>query len=91
VKYDLATGRVERRSVPEAHVVDTPLFVRDPEGRSDEEGWVVVPGVDRTTGTPTLWVLDATRFSGAPEATVSLPQRLPLGIRGLHLDPNSYR
>ena len=91
VKYDLVTGHAERRAVAEDEVVDAPLFVRDPEGRSDEEGWVVVPTFDRGSEESRLVVLDATRFSGQKEASVRLPQRLPVGLRGLHLSPASYR
>ena len=91
VRYDLITGAVEHHAVPRELVVDAPLFVRDPEGRSDEEGWVVVPALDRSTDTSQLLVLDASSVSSRPVCVVSLPTRLPLGIRGLHLAPDEYR
>ena len=91
VKYDLVTGHTERRVVAEHEVVDAPLFVRDPEGRSDEEGWVVVPTFDRSSEASTLVILDATRFSAQREASIRLPQRLPVGMSGLHLRPSTYR
>ncbi len=91
VKYDLTTGHAQRRSIPETVVADQPLFVRDPEGRTDEEGWVVVPLFDRSTDSSQLMVLDATRFSGQPESIITLPARLPFGVSGLFLAPNDYR
>lgn len=92
VKYDLVTGHAERRAVPEHEVVDAPVFIRDHEGHSDEEGWVVVPLFDRSAEESRLLILDATRFGGAAEAMVRLPQRLPIGLRGaVHLAPKSYR
>ena len=91
VKYDLATGHAERRIIAEHEVADSPFFVRDPEGTTDEEGWVVVPIFDRTTETSQLMILDGTRFSGAAESVVSLPERMPIGLTGLFLSPHSYR
>jgi carotenoid cleavage dioxygenase len=91
VKYDLVTGTSERRAVPAHLVVDAPQFVRDPEGRTDEEGWVVLPALDRTDQRSQLIVLDATSFSARPTSIVTLPERLPMGIRGIFLAPHEYR
>ncbi len=91
VKYDVSDGSAERRAVPENLVVDEPQFIRDPEGHSDEEGWVVLHAVDRSNDTSQLIVLDATGFSGRPTSVVTLPTRLPTGIRGLFLSPEEYR
>jgi carotenoid cleavage dioxygenase len=91
VKYDVTDGSAERRAIPEHLVVDEPQFIRDPEGHSDEEGWVVLHALDRSNNTSQLIVLDATGFTGRPTSVVTLPTRLPTGIRGLFLSPEEYR
>ena len=91
VKYDVVTSRVEHRPLEEHLVADQPLFVRDPEGRTDEEGWLVVPVFDRSSESSALLVLDATRFTGSAEAMLTLPERLPFGLQGVFLSPSSFR
>ena len=91
VKYDVSDGSAERQAIPDNLVVDEPQFIRDPEGHSDEEGWVVVHALDRSNDTSQLIVLDATGFGGRPTSVVTLPTRLPTGIRGLFLSPEEYR
>jgi carotenoid cleavage dioxygenase len=90
-KYDLASGSATRWAVPDELCADPPLFVRDPDGRSDEEGWLVVPCQDRSEGWSKLLIFDASSFGGAPVSTVTLPRRLPSGLRGLFLRPGDYR
>jgi carotenoid cleavage dioxygenase len=91
VMYDLTTGAATRWPLADELCADPPLFVRDPDGHSDEEGWLVVPCQDRAEGCSKLLVFDASSFGGPPVSTATLPRRLPSGLRGLFLAPSDYR
>ncbi len=45
-----------------------PVFVRSPDGRADDEGWVLTVVYDAERDASDLVILDATSFSGRPEA-----------------------
>ena len=55
---------------------------RAPDGRADDEGWVLCLLYDAARGASDLLILDATAFGGPPEAVVHLPRRVPFGFHG---------
>jgi carotenoid cleavage dioxygenase len=59
-----------------------PVFVPAPDGRGDDEGFVLSYVHDERLGRSALVVLDAQRFDGPPLARVELPQRVPFGFHG---------
>ena len=85
LKYNVRNSTVVRTTLPSHLDAGCPLFWRDPEGRSDEEGWLLVPCFDRTTQRSALVIFDATRTNAEPEAVIGLPGRIPLDARGLFL------
>ena len=91
VRYNSTSGVAQRRELPAELVASRPLFARDPEGRSDEEGWIIVPCFDRTSSLTTVLILDGTRFLGAPQAIVTLPTRLPFDLTGLFVGAEAFR
>jgi carotenoid cleavage dioxygenase-like enzyme len=58
------------------------VFVAASPTAGEEEGWVLTVVYDERRDASDLVVLDATDFSGAPVATVHLPQRVPFGFHG---------
>ncbi|MGQ0833137.1 MAG: carotenoid oxygenase family protein [Microthrixaceae bacterium] len=80
VKHDFTTGR---RSVwdpgPSVHSGEW-LFVADPDGSADDEGWLLSYVHDESSGESAFTVLDATDVAAGPIATVPLPQRVPYGF-----------
>jgi len=85
IKYNFRSGSTTRTELPEHLLAGHPLFWRDPEGRSDEEGWLLVPCLDRTTHCTALMIFDATRTAAEPEAIIGMPTRIPLDAKGLFL------
>lgn len=82
VRYDLRRGEATTFVLGAGQVASEPVFVRAPDGRTDEEGWVLSFVYDATRDASDVVILDATRFSGPPEATVHLPVRVPFGPHG---------
>ena len=66
-------------------------FVRAPDGRSDDEGWVLSVVYDATTEMSDLYILDASSFTKAPDAIVHLPARVPYGFHGSWIPAERYR
>ena len=91
IKYNVRNSTAMRTTLPSHLDAGCPLFWRDPEGRSDEEGWLLVPCFDRTTQRSTLVIFDATRTTAEPEAVIGLPGRIPLDARGLFLAGRAVR
>lgn len=91
VKYNIRNGSATRVEMPEHLDAGTPTFWRDPDGRSDEEGWLFVPCFDRSTEASTLVVYDATRMNSGSEFTIGLPSRIPLGVVGSFIPGPTFR
>jgi carotenoid cleavage dioxygenase len=85
LKYNVRNSTATRTSLPSHLDAGCPIFWRDPEGRSDEEGWLIVPCFDRMTQRSALVIFDATRTTAEPEAVIGLPSRIPLDARGFFL------
>lgn len=76
IKYNVRTGGAERADLEPSLLASRPVFLRDADGRSDEEGWVLVACFDRREQDSMIIVFDATSFGRGPVATVRLPHRL---------------
>jgi carotenoid cleavage dioxygenase len=80
IKHDFLTGA---RDVwdpgPSRHGGEW-LFVPDPDGTADDEGWVLGFVHDEATATTDFVVIDASAVSSGPVASVRLPQRVPYGF-----------
>ncbi len=91
VRYDLARDEAVRWDPGPSRFPGEPVFVRDPDGRADDEGWVLCVVYDATTDASDVVVLDASWFGGAPEAVVHLPARVPFGFHGSWVPAPLYR
>lgn len=56
------------------------LFVPDPGGDADDEGWLLGYLTDEATDSTDFVVLDGTDVAAGPVATVPLPRRVPYGF-----------
>jgi carotenoid cleavage dioxygenase len=85
IKHDFRTGR---RTVwdpgPTRHSGEW-LFVPSPDGRGEDEGWLMAYVHDEATGISELVTLDATDVAAGPIARVRLPQRVPYGFHATWL------
>lgn len=85
VKHDFRTGARTRWDPGPARHSGEWLFVADPAGDADDEGWLLAYVHDEATASTELVVLDATDIAAGPVATVALPQRVPYGFHAAWL------
>jgi carotenoid cleavage dioxygenase len=80
IKHDYRTGaRTVWDPGPTEHSGEW-LFVADPGGDADDEGWLLSYVHDEATERTRFVVLDATDVAAGPVASVPLPQRVPYGF-----------
>jgi carotenoid cleavage dioxygenase len=82
VKYDLVSGQSEVHDFGLGREPGEGVFVPDSKAAGEDEGYVLTFVCDAARKGSDFVVLDATRFSGPPVATVPLPQRVPFGFHG---------
>jgi len=82
LRHDLATGeRTVHDFGPGRHVGEFVFEPRQP-GAAEDDGWLMGLVVNAATQTTDFVILDAQRFSAAPQAVVHLPHRVPAGFHG---------
>jgi carotenoid cleavage dioxygenase len=81
VKYDLRRGTSEVHDFGPGRIPGEPVFVPAPGGGEDA-GWVLSYVYDAARDASDLVLLEATRFTAAPAASVHLPRRVPFGFHG---------
>jgi 8'-apo-carotenoid 13,14-cleaving dioxygenase len=82
VKYDLQRGIAEVHEFGPGRVPGEPVFVSVPEGKGEDDGWVLSYVCDVARDGSDLVLLEASRFTAPPAALVRLPQRVPFGFHG---------
>lgn len=80
VKYDDATGERTTWFCGPGCVTGEAVFVADPDGAAEDDGWLLSCVTDRTDDTTALVVLDARDLAAGPVARVHLPRRMPFGF-----------
>ena len=58
------------------------VFVKNPEGNSEDDGWLLAYVYDKSTDRSEVLILDAKTMSPDPVARVMLPARVPMGFHG---------
>ncbi len=80
VKYDDVNGERQIWSAgPTGHVGES-VFAPDPDGRAEDDGWLVNAVYDSATDRTDVCVLDARAVDAGPIARVHLPHRMPFGF-----------
>ncbi len=82
IKYDLATGKNTVHYHGVRRFGGEGVFVPRPDGKSEDDGWLVTYVYDENTGGSEFVVVDALNMESAPVARVPLPQRVPYGFHG---------
>lgn len=85
VRYDMQSGSAERHDFGPGRIPGEGVFVADPEGDGEADGWVLTYVQDMGTGSSELAVLASGDFSGEPVASVQLPRRVPTGFHAAWL------
>ncbi len=79
LKTDVETGKVMRRDYF-PHLPGEPVFIPNPEGAEEDDGWIAFLLFDSNHRKTQLHLLDASRLE--TEAVVTLPHNIPLGFHG---------
>jgi carotenoid cleavage dioxygenase len=85
LKYDLAAGTSEVHDFGAGRHPGEGVFVADPDGSAEDDGWVLAWVYDEDRDTSEVSILDSRDFAGAPVATIELPRRVPYGFHGSFL------
>ena len=80
VKYDGETGAATEHYYEPSEVSGEHVFAPDPDGRAEDDGWLLSFVTDRATDRTDLVVLDARDVAAGPVARVRIPRRVPLGF-----------
>ena len=81
-KWDLVAGRVESHDYGRGRVSLEPVFVPRTPDAAEDDGWIMSYVFDATTNRSDVVILHAQDFTGAPVATIHLPDRVPFGFHG---------
>lgn len=81
-KHDLEKGTGEVHNEGEERFFLEPVFVPASPDAAEDDGWILAYVYDRSTNGSDVTIFHAQDFSGAPQATIHLPQRVPFGFHG---------
>ena len=84
-KHDLAEGSREAHDFGEGRYPGEFVFVPRSEDAPEGDGWLIGLVVDLPNETTDLVIIDATRFSEAPVASIRIPHRVPPGFPQKHM------
>lgn len=82
IRHDLETGKRARHEFGAQRYPGEFVFVPAHAGAAEDEGWLMGYVIDAAAQTTDLVIIDARDFSGKPQATVTLPHRVPPGFHG---------
>ena len=80
VRYDLQSGDAERYFYGEGRWGSESPFAPRDGSTGEDDGYLVSFVTDERDGTSVVEVLDASDIAAGPVATITLPQRVPLGF-----------
>lgn len=82
VKFDLDGDTTAVHQVGAGRFPGEGVFVADPDGTAEDDGWVLSVVYDATTDRSDVVVVDARDFRAPPVAVIHLPTRVPFGFHG---------
>jgi carotenoid cleavage dioxygenase len=81
-KHDLEKGARQVHDFGPGRVPGEFVFVARPDAKAEDDGWLMGYVIDTTTDTTDLIILDAANFEAKPQATITIPHRIPPGFHG---------
>ena len=82
LRYDFEAGTTEVHPMGPGRHASEGVFVADPEGEGEGDGWVLAVVYDEADDRSEVIVVDARDFTADPVARVQLPVRVPFGFHG---------
>jgi carotenoid cleavage dioxygenase len=59
------------------------VFAANPQGKTEDDGWLITFVYDQDQDTSELIILDAQNLESTAIARIEIPQRVPYGFHGL--------
>ena len=87
IKHDFLNDNVQIHQFEPECYGGEPVFVPHPQGKTEDEGWLVTFIHDDKNNTSYLVILNAQNITGEPVAKIIIPQRVPYGFHGIWLSP----
>jgi carotenoid cleavage dioxygenase len=81
-KHDLEAGTRQVHDFGEGRMPGEFVFIPKRPDSAEDEGWLMGYVIDTRKNTSEFVILDAQNFTGAPQATVTIPHRIPPGFHG---------
>jgi carotenoid cleavage dioxygenase-like enzyme len=82
IKFDLNDASSKAAELGEGREGSEAVFVKDPAGSSEDDGWLLSYVYDNATDRSEVLILDASTMSDTPVARILLPARVPMGFHG---------
>lgn len=86
VKYDLNIGKSQTHEFGAGRYGGEAVFAPHPNGKDEDDGWLITFVHDRETETSELVIINAKDITSEPVARVLIPQRVPYGFHGTWID-----
>ena len=80
VKYDFDAGTSQAHYYGDTEVSGEHVFVPDPDGTAEDDGWLMSFVTDRVSEQSELVILDAHDIGSEPVARVKMAARVPIGF-----------
>ncbi len=81
-KHDLNAGTRQVHDFGAGRIPGEFVFVPKAQGTAEDDGWLMGYVIDMDRQTTDLVILDAAKFEGAPQASITVPHRIPPGFHG---------
>jgi len=82
IKYDLNTNKSQTHEFESGCYGGEAVFAPHPDGKDEDEGWLITFVHNSEEETSELVVIDAQDVASEPVARVLIPQRVPYGFHG---------
>jgi carotenoid cleavage dioxygenase-like enzyme len=82
IKYDLNDQSSKVLELGEGRQGSEAVFVKDPDGTSEDDGWLLAYVYDQATDKSEVLILDASTMAEKAIARILLPTRVPMGFHG---------
>jgi carotenoid cleavage dioxygenase len=83
IKYDFETGQSWHYNYGENCYGGEVVFAANPQGKTEDDGWLITFVYDQAQDTSELIILDAQNPESKAIARIEIPQRVPYGFHGL--------
>ena len=83
IKYDFETGQSWHYNYGANCYGGEVVFAANPQGKTEDDGWLITFVYDQDQDTSQLIILDAQNLESTAIARIEIPQRVPYGFHGL--------